>query len=111
MSRDVISVRERQPVAEARELLHARRLLSLPVLDDAGRVRGTLGPLDLAREGRIVGDIASEPYVVHADTPVAALLRPLTGGERREAIVVDDDRMLRGLITQTDLLAAVALRA
>ncbi|AEG48324.1 CBS domain containing membrane protein [Sphingobium chlorophenolicum L-1] len=111
MSRDVISVREGQPVAEARELLHLRRLLSLPVLDKAGRVQGVVGPLDLARQGERVRDIASEPYVVHADTPVAALLRPLTGGGRREAIVVDDDRMLRGLITQTDLLTAVARRA
>ncbi|WP_176590974.1 HPP family protein [Sphingobium sp. EM0848] len=111
MSRDVISVRESEPVADARQLLHERRLLSLPVLDNAGRVRGRIGPLDLAREGETVRDIAAEPYVVHADTPVAALLRPLTGGGWREAIVVDEDRMLRGLITQTDLLAAVALRA
>lgn len=111
MSRDVITVRESQPVAEAQHLLHARRLLSLPVLDDAGRVRGLVGPLDLARHGNAVGDIASEPLLVKADTPVAQLLRPLTGGARREAIVVDDDRMLRGIVTQTDLLAAVALRA
>lgn len=111
MSRDVITVRESQPVAEAQRLLHARRLLSLPVLDDAGRVQGLVGPLDLARDGEAVRDIASEPFLVRADTPVAQLLRPLTGGARREAIVVDEDRMLRGLVTQTDLLAAVALRA
>ena len=110
MSRDVISVREGQPVAEVRELLHDRRLLSLPVLDNGGRVHGVVGPLDLARQGERARDIASAPYVVHVDTPVAALLRPLTGGKRREAIVVDDDRMLRGLITQTDLLTALALR-
>lgn len=111
MSRDVIWVKDNLPVDEARTLLHERRLLSLPVLDNAGRVKGVVGPLDLGREGEAVRDIASEPYVVHADTPVAALLRPLTGGGRREAIVVDEDRMLRGLITQTDLLSAVALGA
>lgn len=111
MSRDVIAVREAQPVADARALLHERRLLSLPVLDNGGRVRGVVGPLDLGRAGNQVRDIASEPYIVHVQTPIAALLRPLTDGKRREAIVVDDDRMLRGLITQTDLLAAVALKA
>lgn len=110
MSRDVITVRESQPVAEARQLLHARRLLSLPVLDDAGRVRGLVGPLDLSRDGEAVRDIASEPLLVTGNTPVAELLRPLTSGERREAIVVDENMMLRGLVTQTDLLAAVALR-
>ena len=111
MSRDVIAIRESQSVAEARHLLHARRLLSLPVVDDAGRVRGLISPLDLAREGEEARDIASEPLLVSADTPVAQLLRALTSGTRREAVVVDQDRMLRGLVTQTDLLAAVALRA
>ncbi|WP_340264092.1 HPP family protein [Sphingobium mellinum] len=111
MSRDVIAVHEGQPVETAQALLHARRLLSLPVLDTTGRVRGVIGPLDLLRQGEHARDIASEPYVVHEGTPVAALLRPLTDGGRREAIVVDDDRMLRGLVTQTDLLAAIALRA
>lgn len=109
MSRDLICVAEGQRVEEAQALLHTRRLLSLPVLDHRGRVRGVVGPLDLARQGKHVRDIASEPYVVHEETPVAALLRPLTDGGRREAIVVDDDRMLRGLVTQTDLLAAIAL--
>lgn len=111
MSRDIISIREDQPVTEASRLLHARRLLSLPVIDDAGRVRGLIGPLDLAREGDEARDIASEPLLVSADTPVAQLLRPLTSGARREAVVVDRDRVLRGLVTQTDLLAVVALSA
>ena len=110
MSRDVIAIRESQPIAEARSLLHARRLLSLPVIDDAGRVRGLISPLDLSREGEEARDIASEPLLVSADTPVAQLLRPLTSGVRREAVVVDREHKLRGLVTQTDLLAAVALR-
>lgn len=111
MSRDIISVRESQPVMEAAGLLHARRLLSLPVLDDAGRVQGLVSPLDLARAGETVRDIASAPLLVSDQTPVSELLRPLTSGARREAIVVDGDGKLRGLVTQTDLLAAMALRA
>ena len=111
MSRDVIAIGEGQPVSEARQLLYARRLLSLPVVDDAGRVRGLIGPLDLAKDGDMVRDIASEPLLVTSATPVAQLLRPLTSGTRREAIVVDDDRRLRGLVTQTDLLAAIAMHA
>jgi len=111
MSLDVISVQDSKSVSEARELLHSRRLLSLPVLNDAGRVNGVVGPLDLARTGEHVRDIASEPILVSKDTPVAQLLRPLTSGLRREAVVVDHDGKLHGLVTQTDLLAALALRA
>ena len=111
MSRDVITIHESQAVADARNLLHGRRLLSLPVVDDAGRVQGLVGPLDLYREGSNVRDIASRALLVSPRTPVAQLLRPLTSGSRREAVVVDQDGQLRGLVTQTDLLAAVALRA
>jgi CBS domain-containing membrane protein len=111
MSLDVISVQDSKPVSEARDLLHSRRLLSLPVLNDAGRVNGVVGPLDLARTGEHVRDIASEPILVSKDTPVAQLLRPLTSGLRREAVIVDHDGKLHGLVTQTDLLAALALRA
>ncbi|WP_022682627.1 HPP family protein [Sphingobium bisphenolivorans] len=110
MSRDVISVRDDQPSSDAGAVLHERRLLSLPVLGKDGRVQGVIGPLDLARAGSLVRDIMSEAMLVMEDTPVARLLRPLTSGERREAIVIDADHRLRGLVTQTDLLAAVALR-
>lgn len=110
MSRDVISVQESEPVAQARQLLHSRRLLSLPVLNDSGHVKGVIGPLDLSRQGEQVRDIASPPLLVSNDMPVAQLLRPLTSGMRREAIVIDQDGKLRGLVTQTDLLAALALR-
>ena len=111
MSRDVISISGSEPVSEAAQLLHKRRLLSLPVLDDAGKVDGVVGPLDLAREGEHVRDVASNPLLVTKDTPAAQLLRPLTSGMQREAIVIDHDGKLRGLVTQTDLLAALALRA
>jgi CBS domain-containing membrane protein len=111
MSRDLITIIDTQSVAEARALLLERRLLSLPVLDKARRVQGLVGPLDLARQGESVRDIMTEPMLVMEDTPVARLLRPLTSGTRREALVVDGEKKLRGIVTQTDLLAAVALRA
>ena len=111
MSRDILSIYEGQSVAEAADLLHARRLLSLPVLDDAERVQGLVGPLDLSRAGETARDIASEPLLVSEHTPVSQLLRPLTSGLTHEAIVVDGAGRLRGMVTQTDLLAAMALRA
>ena len=111
MSRDIVSVHAGQSVTEAAELLRERRLLSMPVLDEVGRVRGVLGLLDLGRTGKTAGDIASDPLLVSEQTPVSQLLRPLTSGLRHEAIVVDLDGKLRGMVTQTDLLAAMALRA
>ncbi|NWK95202.1 hypothetical protein DM806_05890 [Sphingobium lactosutens] len=111
MSRDVIHVSSHQPIAQVRTLMQERSLLSLPVLDDAGRVQGIIGALDLGKDGAQAGDIAHRPLLVHADTPVARLIGPLSSGARRAAIVVDADQRLKGLITQTDLLASLALRA
>lgn len=110
MSRDVLHVRARQPVGEVRALMQARNLLALPVLDDADRVQGLIGALDLARDGIQARDIASRPFFVHPDTPVARLIGPLSSGARREAVVIDADYQLQGLVTQTDLLASLALR-
>ncbi|QGP78272.1 HPP family protein [Sphingobium sp. CAP-1] len=110
MSRDVIHVGAGESVAGARALMEDRGLLSLPVLDDAGRVQGMIGALDLGRDGAQAGDIARRPLFVHADTPIARLIAPLSSGARREAVVVDADHRLQGLVTQTDLLASLALR-
>ncbi|MBZ9649044.1 HPP family protein [Sphingobium sp. 3R8] len=111
MARDVIHVPASQPMEQVRALMLARGLLSLPVLDEAGRVQGIIGALDLGREGERAGDIARRALLVHADTPVARLIGPLSSGARRAAIVVDADHRLQGLVTQTDLLASLALRA
>ncbi|KAK0349658.1 hypothetical protein LTR94_032204, partial [Friedmanniomyces endolithicus] len=58
MSRDVIHVPASQAMAQVRALMQNRELLSLPVLDDAGRVQGIIGALDLTRDGESAGDIA-----------------------------------------------------
>jgi CBS domain-containing membrane protein len=110
MSRDVLHVSARQPISAVRTLMQDRLLLSLPVLDDVGRVQGLIGALDLSRDGAQAGDIAGRPFFVHPDTPVARLIGPMSSGARHEAVVVDSDYRLQGLVTQTDLLAALALR-
>jgi CBS domain-containing membrane protein len=110
MARDVIHVPATLPVPQVRALVAERGLWSLPVLDDAGRVQGIVGAPDVAGHGVIAGDIARRPLLVQEDTPVARLIGPLSSGAHRAAIVVDDERRLRGLVTQTDLLAALALR-
>jgi len=111
MSRDVITVADDAPVAEARALLSDRGLLSVPVIDDRGRVVGVVTPLDLIRPGARVRDIAAAPLLAGPHTPVADLLRPLSEGRRHEVVVVGGDGRLHGMVTQTDLIAALAAAA
>ena len=110
MSQDVLHVGAQHSVAEVRTLMRERELLSVPVLDRGGRVQGMIGAIDLTRDGVCAGDIARRPLLVHADTPVARLIGPLSSGAHRAAIVVDDAQHLLGLVTQTDLLASLAMR-
>ncbi|CAN5199006.1 HPP family protein [soil metagenome] len=111
MSRDVITIHTDASVAEARRLLSDRDLLSLPMIDDRGRVVGVVTPLDLIRPGAHARDIASKPLLAGPQTPVADLVRPLSEGRRHEIMIVGADGRLLGMVTQTDLIAALAAAA
>ena len=52
---------------------------------------------------------ALDPFVhrVMESTPIAALLPILSSGHTHEAMVVDGERRLIGVITQTDLIAVL----
>jgi CBS domain-containing membrane protein len=109
MSRDIITIQGEAGVREAVALLYDRELLSLPVVDGVGRVEGVITALDLRREGLLAHEIASDPLTAGPGTPLAALIRPLSEGRRHEILVVDADRQLQGMVTQTDLIAALAV--
>jgi CBS-domain-containing membrane protein len=54
----------------------------------------------------------AEPLTVTPTEPAIKLTGPLTDGHRHAAMVVDPDtKVLRGLVTQADLLAALASAA
>ncbi|WP_238995532.1 HPP family protein [Sphingomonas solaris] len=109
MSRDVITAGTAQGVGEARDRLLAHRLAAMPVVDADGRVAGLVRHAHLlAGAGRTVGEVMDgSPCLASPDTPIDQLLPVLSGGRYHEAIVADGDGRLLGLITQTDLLAAL----
>lgn len=114
MSRDVISVSRHAEPEMARRLLLESGVRLLPVLDEAERPIGGIGLRELARRrgGRTVEDLMAPPLTVIPDEPAVKLTGPLTDGHRHAAMVVDPDTgVLRGLVTQADLLAALAALA
>jgi CBS domain-containing membrane protein len=112
MSRDVISVGRDADPAEARRLLLDSGVRLLPVLDDSGRPVGGVGLRELARPGGTVADLMTPPLTVAPSRSAVTLIGPLTDGHRHAAMVVDPDGdRLRGLVTQADLLAALAPRS
>jgi CBS domain-containing membrane protein len=109
MSRDVISVPRYADPSTARRLLLDSGVRLLPVLDDAERPIGGIGLRELARPGTTVEDLMAKPLTVTPAEPAIMLTGPLADGHRHAAMVVDPEtKVLRGLVTQSDLLAALA---
>ncbi len=108
MSRDVVTVGLNESAERARELLLAHNIRTLPVVDGAGRLAGTLGlrELSLRGEGGIVRAM-SEARTAAPDEAVVRLIGDLTDGHTHAVVVTDADRRIHGIITQTDLLATL----
>lgn len=109
MSRDVISVHVEQSAESALAFLQQHDLRTAPVVDDRGRVVGMARRAELAAgKGRKVGEVL-DPFVhrVKPGAAIEALLPLLSSGAAHEAMVVDDERVLLGVVTQTDLLAVL----
>jgi CBS domain-containing membrane protein len=107
MSRDIVRTRADADQESARTLLIDHDLLVLPVVDDMNRVLGCVGFRELIRPGRRVGDSMSGAWIALPRTRLIDLIAPLTDGEHRVAVIVDEDRRLLGVVTQTDLLASL----
>ncbi len=109
MSRDIIVVHEEESIDQARDRLLAHRLTVMPVVNARGLVLGVARHIELlGSRGRTVGDVMDRaPCMTQADTPIDELLPILSGGRHHEAIVMDAAGQLAGIITQTDLLAAL----
>lgn len=109
MSRDVIQLDPHQTAESALAFLQQHELRAAPVVDADGRVIGMARRAELQthRHRQVVS--ALDPFVhrVMESTPVSALLPILSSGHTHEAMVVDAERQLIGVITQTDLIAVL----
>jgi CBS domain-containing membrane protein len=137
MSRDVVTVEFATPLKEAWRLLHHHRIRALPVVDRRHRVIGIVTLADFLRHARldpteprslgqrmrqllrvtpgthsdkpeVVGQIMTAPVQgVHPDEGVVLAVPRLSDLGLHHLPVVDADRRLLGMLTQSDLLAAL----
>ena len=109
MSRDVLSVDLRQSAQSALAYMRLHDLRAAPVVDVERRVVGMVrrAELQTGREGLV--EAVLDPFVhkVRPGTAIEALLPILSSGTAHEAMVVDEHRVLLGIITQTDLLGVL----
>jgi CBS domain-containing membrane protein len=109
MTKDVISLHHDQTGESALAYLREHDLRAAPVVDADNRVIGMARRAELQTNRHRTVEAALDPFVhkVMETTPIAALLPILSSGHTHEAMVVDGDRRLIGVITQTDLLAVL----
>jgi CBS domain-containing membrane protein len=135
MSKDAVTVGPGMPLADAWRLLRRHGLHALPVLDRARRVvgvvgqgdflhhaglddyqtlgdrlRGLLGHLFGARSGKpeTVGEIMhAQVKTVHVDEPIVELVPLMSNQGLHHIPVVDDEGLFVGVVSQSDVLAAL----
>ncbi|WP_233382197.1 HPP family protein [Methylobacterium sp. C25] len=112
MSRDVITITGSGTIEQATALLLDHNIRTLPVVDEGGRLLGTVGLRELAKKAAVqVADVVQEAKVAAKDDPAVGLVQTLTDGRTHAIVIVSADRMIIGVITQTDLLATLARHA
>lgn len=126
MTATVITMREDQNLLEARELMRGKNLLSLPVVDDIGRLRGIITAVDIGRAspgdastlskyeanyllGRLkVREVMSRSVItVNADDTIEYVAYQLYKYRIHALPVVDENNKLCGIISQTDMFRAI----
>ena len=108
MSRDVIYITEDDTPDKARELLLTHHIRTLPVVDGAGKLKGTVGLRELQNTGADARSLMVAAIQASPDDQVVGLVPQLTDGRAHAIIVTDRDNIVQGLISQTDLLSALA---
>ena len=123
MSTDPISVQQDAPVSEVRKLLRLHSFHHIPVVSKRGSLVGVLSTTDLALFSldAWVGDVSTvdaeldesftlteimtlEPITVSPSTKVRKAAEILADGGFHSLPVVDDEGLLVGMITTTDIL-------
>ena len=117
MTRNVYTVREWEELGLTSDLMRFRRFRHLPVVDSNDHVVGMVARVDLVEAAGRPGnprllpvyDVMTRPPVTIArDADVGEAVRMMREGRIHSLPVLDDDNKLCGIVTDTDLLAALS---
>ena len=116
MSRDVVAASPDMPATEAAALLSRHHIKALPVLDASRRLLGIVTQSDFfaaQRMGspRMAGTVRAlmtqAVTVAHTDQPMVELARAFSDGGLHHVPVLDNTKRVVGMVTQSDLVAAL----
>lgn len=111
MSRDVHALSPATALGAARASLHEHRLSAMPVVNAQGELLGMLGLHEVLQASADTADVGAcmrrEVPTCRADWPVTDLLQMLTETDVHQVPVIDEARRVVGIVSQSDLLAAI----
>jgi sulfide:quinone oxidoreductase len=136
MSRDVVTVREGTALPAAAELMVAKKVSGVPVLDAEDRLIGILTEADFlsamnldagfvanaletlvrkrrARKGMgtIVDDIMTrKPITIASTDTLEAAVRRMDKNKIKRLVVTDDERRVRGIVSRADVVKLFAAK-
>jgi len=108
MARDVVMATLDTTPEAARALLLDHNIRTLPVIDDDKRLIGTVGLRELATARDTIRDAISAASTAAPETPAISLAGRLSDGRAHAVIIVDAEKHVLGIVTQTDLVASLA---
>lgn len=109
MSRDIVCGHVDDRIDAAYAKMRALHLLAMPVVDSRYHVQGLieLGDLDPTSKTRLSQKMRRSVATARPEMEIEELLPILAGGAVHQVLVTDKTGRLMGIITQTDLLAAL----
>jgi len=117
MTRNVATIREWDELGLSSDLMRFRRFRHLPVVDARDRVVGIISRMDLVEQASRPGNprlipvydaMRRPPVTVEATASIEEAAEMMRRFEIHSLPVVDEDGVLEGILTDSDLLAAVA---
>jgi len=133
MMSPVVTIPEGTSLREAARLLHRSNITGAPVVDAQGRCLGVLSSSDFVTRAREEGEEVSfiapwgemisvedapdneirhymtvQPVMVVPATPIGELARKMVDAHIHRVLVVGEDNRPCGIVTSTDVMAAVA---
>lgn len=112
MTSNVAAVDRGMSIRTIAELLDARKVTAVPVVDRNRRVLGVVSEADIIRhrytDGTAAQIMSSPAITVHRDQPVAAAARLMERHGVKRLPVVDDLDRLVGIVSRSDLVHAYA---
>lgn len=107
MTTQLITVNASEPIKEARAEMDIGVVRHLPVVDDRGRLVGVVSDRDLlaSKRGHRIADVMTRDVITtRPDAPAAEAASVMLDHKISSVLVVNEDQLLVGMITQTDYL-------